>query len=353
MTHSAPIDDTQEFITPHALNINPELIGLTLAAPWKRLAAITIDLALILLISVLPGGFIGLVLVLILLGWRHRRSLNLALIPQRGRAKLRTVLKLMLMLASILLTLVLLAGFFIWLNYGERVRQAATEVVFYGVDVSDEVPVGQALGVNAFLFSASQSIRLSDCEKLDCWQQELFYLSVALPDMGISRERAQQLYNRFAQLTPLAAPQRAKLTQYLTAHYGAEMSDHPGDQAPSEASPGFSPLSWLLALSKDMGLGVTWTAFYFTLFHCVSGGRTPGKRLFGTRVIKLDGSPLTIWDSFFRFGGYAAGITTGLLGYLQIYWDPNRQAIQDKIAASVVIDHHRPALTPEQARKLG
>ncbi|UTF58893.1 RDD family protein [Gilvimarinus sp. DA14] len=345
MTQTTPPDDTQEFITPHALNINPALIGLTLASPWKRLAAIAIDLALILALSALPWGFVILSLVLLVLGWRNRRSINLALVPQRGRAQLRVLLKLLLMLVSTVLLLVALLGAVVWLQYGERIRQVTTEVVFYGVNVSDEVPAGQALGVNAFLFSASQSIRLSDCTNLDCWQQELFYLSVALPDLGISRAKAGDIYHRFAQLTPLAEPERERLSEYLNAHYGAEMSDHPGSHAPVEAAPRFSPLGWLQALAKDMGLGVSWTAFYFTLFHCLVSGRTPGKRLFGTRVIKLDGSPLTIWDSFFRFGGYAAGITTGLLGYLQIYWDPNRQAIQDKIAATVVVDHHRPALT--------
>ena len=42
-------------------------------------------------------------------------------------------------------------------------------------------------------------------------------------------------------------------------------------------------------------------------------------------------------SSFSRFGGYAAGLATGLLGFLQILWDPNRQGIQDQIAGTVVI----------------
>jgi len=33
-----------------------------------------------------------------------------------------------------------------------------------------------------------------------------------------------------------------------------------------------------------------------------------------------------------------AGLASGLLGFLQIYWDPNHQGIQDKISATVVID---------------
>jgi hypothetical protein len=66
-------------------------------------------------------------------------------------------------------------------------------------------------------------------------------------------------------------------------------------------------------------------------------GQTPGKKLFGIRVLRLDGEPMTLWASFERFGGYAAGLFTGLMGYMQVYWDRNRQAIQDKISETVVI----------------
>ena len=36
-------------------------------------------------------------------------------------------------------------------------------------------------------------------------------------------------------------------------------------------------------------------------------------------------------------GGYAAGLATGLLGFAQIFWDKNRQAIHDKIAETAVV----------------
>ena len=41
----------------------------------------------------------------------------------------------------------------------------------------------------------------------------------------------------------------------------------------------------------------------------------------------------------------AAGLATGLLGFIQIYWDANRQAIHDKISATVVIDIRKARLT--------
>ncbi len=92
------------------------------------------------------------------------------------------------------------------------------------------------------------------------------------------------------------------------------------------------------AITEDLGLGFGWLALYFTAFTVGWRGYTPGKRLFGIRVIRLDGEPLTTWQCFERFGGYSASLATGLLGFAQILWDKNRQAIHDKIVSTVVID---------------
>ncbi|MBD0321191.1 MAG: RDD family protein, partial [Gemmatimonadetes bacterium] len=83
--------------------------------------------------------------------------------------------------------------------------------------------------------------------------------------------------------------------------------------------------------------GFGWGAFYFTAFVAMWRGRTPGKRVMRTRVIRLDGKPIGWWAAFERFGGYAAGLVTGLLGFAQVFWDRNRQAIHDKISETVVV----------------
>jgi uncharacterized RDD family membrane protein YckC len=57
----------------------------------------------------------------------------------------------------------------------------------------------------------------------------------------------------------------------------------------------------------------------------------------GIRVIRLDGKPLGWWISFERFGGYAASFSVGLLGFLQILWDRNRQGLHDKACETVVV----------------
>lgn len=102
-----------------------------------------------------------------------------------------------------------------------------------------------------------------------------------------------------------------------------------------EEGPGIVAL--LRGFIEDLGLGLGWFGLYFTATTAMWHGRTPGKRVFGIRVMSLTGRPIGWWASFERFGGYAAGFATGLLGFLQILWDDNRQAIHDKIAATVVV----------------
>ena len=77
--------------------------------------------------------------------------------------------------------------------------------------------------------------------------------------------------------------------------------------------------------------------FYSLFFEIFMNGQTPGKRLAGLRVIRLDGKPLGWWIAFERFGGYAASFSVGLLGFAQILWDRNRQGLHDKACETVVI----------------
>jgi hypothetical protein len=93
----------------------------------------------------------------------------------------------------------------------------------------------------------------------------------------------------------------------------------------------------LFKVADEIGIGFGWAGLYFTLFLAFWKGRTPGKRLMGVRVVRLDGKPIGLWVAFNRFGGYAASIFTGLLGFFEMFWDRNRQALHDRIAATVVV----------------
>ena len=95
--------------------------------------------------------------------------------------------------------------------------------------------------------------------------------------------------------------------------------------------------------ADDVGLGLGWAIAYFSLLPAWWNGQTLGKKLLRLRVVELTGKPLTVMRAFKRYGGYAAGIGTGMFGFLQVFWDSNRQAIQDKTAHTVVIDLRRAA----------
>ncbi|CAN5914743.1 hypothetical protein BH11PSE8_BH11PSE8_19620 [soil metagenome] len=100
----------------------------------------------------------------------------------------------------------------------------------------------------------------------------------------------------------------------------------------------FRPQAELRRWLRGLGVGFGWAAVYFSLLPAWWNGQTVGKRLFSLRVVELTGKPMTVLRCLKRYGGYAAGMATGLLGFAQVFWDSNRQAIQDKTAHTVVID---------------
>ncbi|WP_299074442.1 RDD family protein [uncultured Paraglaciecola sp.] len=122
------------------------------------------------------------------------------------------------------------------------------------------------------------------------------------------------------------------------------VSDNPEDSDSESESNSKGILNRLENLADELGLGFGWAIFYFSIFTAWWEGQTPGKKLLGMKVIKLDNSPLNLWESFGRYGGYAAGLATGLMGFLQVFWDPNRQAIQDKISETLVINIRKPKI---------
>ena len=91
------------------------------------------------------------------------------------------------------------------------------------------------------------------------------------------------------------------------------------------------------AFTQALGVTFGWSGIYFTLLAGTLGGRTVGKLIFQTRAVKINGADLTYFDAFIRNGGYIAGVAMGLIGFLKLLWEPNRQAVEDRIATTVVI----------------
>jgi hypothetical protein len=109
------------------------------------------------------------------------------------------------------------------------------------------------------------------------------------------------------------------------------------------------PLRWREEVSRaveSVGVSFGWGIVYFSLLPAWWNGQTLGKKLFKLRVVELTGRPLTVMRCLRRYGGYAAGMATGGLGFLQMLWDVNRQGIQDRVAHTVVIDLRLPAQNP-------
>ncbi|HKK27744.1 MAG TPA: RDD family protein [Gemmatimonadota bacterium] len=136
-----------------------------------------------------------------------------------------------------------------------------------------------------------------------------------------------------------ARARREKLTDALVGGTVTRLREEnrklESDLEEARKSPGI--LRFLQTLAHDLGFGVGWLGLYFTVLPVLWNGRTPGKRLLGICIVRLSGEEIGWWNSFSRFGGYAAGLATGLLGFLQILWDANRQGIQDRIAGTVVV----------------
>ena len=117
----------------------------------------------------------------------------------------------------------------------------------------------------------------------------------------------------------------------------------PGQSAETQALEDRGELR--LQIGTDLLFGpfanaLSWGALFIgwsTLWLWLGKGRTPGKRLLRIRVVRLSGKPITLWDAFSRSGGYGASLATGMLGFLEAVWHPNRQAMHDRIAGTVVI----------------
>ena len=96
-------------------------------------------------------------------------------------------------------------------------------------------------------------------------------------------------------------------------------------------------LHFLQVLAHDLGIGLGWSALYFIVFPVLWNGRTPGKRLMRIRVARLNGKPISWWNAFERFHGYVSCLLGGLIGFLQVFWDPQSQGHHDKVAETVVV----------------
>jgi uncharacterized RDD family membrane protein YckC len=339
-TQIMEIKDVKTMVTPYAFKIADSVLYTPLASPWKRALAMAIDGLLIGVLAEETGGWF-LLLVAAVLFLQHQSHLW----DKSFKWLLYTLM---------LLTLV-------W-SIGSSVYDSKEQVTQTDDSLLTSVPQGMAV-----LSLVPTVISLEECTSTDCAKEALLKVRLALENAEMTGEdRSRFLHETIADLD-FSLEEKAELMGAMgldsamagtvpslpKVNYdvdgvpsvtGTEIPAAKGKVANVIPAPeedkldSYSLLGWAKGIMKDLGLGFGWSAFYFTVFVAWFDGQTLGKKLLRIRVIQLDGKKLGLWSAFGRYGGYGAGLATGLLGFLQIFWDANRQAIQDKISATVVID---------------
>ena len=375
-------DETRQMLTPFAFEIDKSLFGLPLASPMKRAIAITIDGLLIAMLSGAPGELLAIVIAVTLyrLGSQKRAD-------EMGYTKGRKRRKFMRFIAAFTTFIVLLSilpdmfnglGWSESNKYYDSGKNEYADKVYQELNAEKGEEIAATIG-DKILFSlaigqAMSALSEDECMDADCWYQALApsvatldetsltmaekkeVIKQSLAEIDVPEGQYQVLEDKLMASLDLS-PQAEQGTSDKTSAVPIEemqvaQSAKTGDsekslpventstveKAKTRDKPVYSLVELFKGIIHDLGLGFGWAAFYFTALTAVWRGQTPGKKLCGIRVIQLDGTPLSLWDSFGRYGGYGAGIATGLLGFMQIFWDANRQAIHDKISATVVVD---------------
>jgi uncharacterized RDD family membrane protein YckC len=76
---------------------------------------------------------------------------------------------------------------------------------------------------------------------------------------------------------------------------------------------------------------------YFTLIMYFTDGQTIGKRILGIKIVSVYHHRISFWHCLERSLGYIASTLEVGLGFLQVFWNPNRMALHDRIAETIVI----------------
>ena len=333
---------SRDIVTQHAYRIAPSLLGLPLATPRQRAFAMAVDGTLVLMLTKTGGVLLAALAAVFVYSWLRSRN--------KSQNKLRRGLS---MSAYVMLALLIFSLAVSWLqplweryvdedDEPDRTEEQAPKS--NAGKASEGLTLTGAEGIALGLATAA----LHMCDEASCRKEIVEGYAAKLSKADAKPEAKLRALDSLidgatedaAERTTLKNGARAQIEQpTIEVDTSAEESlaalagsvDHESKEQE------YSVIKQLAGLLDDLGLSLGWAAAYFTLFTTLWSGRTPGKRLMGIRVVELSGKPMSYWTSFERYGGYAAGFTTGLFGFLQVYWKPNRQAIQDQLTFTAVI----------------
>lgn len=344
------IKDPKHIVTPFAFEVHPDLLGLPLATPRRRLFALLLDLLIASILSAL-GAFFLATSASILFFWLAIRN--------RGKIWWKNILR--FGAASFISILVFALTFNV--TKGEDSSPATInftppsgETVSASTDQIDWATLGQqmaALGNNDSLNVEEQLEKIAENieeqlenrsqDNLTGYHPDLFedeiILNLRSIGFALSNRDTTLVDSLIRDLVPVLAYSELERLDGEIDQLDDQIDDLEDENetlAEQVENPSF--LRSLRATAEDFGLSVGWVGVYFVLCLALFQGQTLGKKLLKLQVVRLNNKPIGLLYSFERFGGYAAGFATGLLGFFQIYWDANRQGIHDKIAATVVLD---------------
>ena len=78
-------------------------------------------------------------------------------------------------------------------------------------------------------------------------------------------------------------------------------------------------------------------AYYMYFWSSYGHGQTLGNRVLNIRVVKTNGSELTLTDAFIRYIGFILSCIALFIGVIWVAFDPNKQGWHDKIANTYVV----------------
>jgi hypothetical protein len=336
------IQDPKQIVTPHAFEVDPDLLGLPLATPKRRLFALLVDLLLASILTAL-GAFILASTITILFFWLAVKS--------KGTIWWKNLIRYSVAgFASIFVF-----GITFSLADDDTPKTGTINVNNKPIATADDLDLTQLLNdISDTDFSDQNSLdqlgdkieRLSTSSHIqndgsidqDLFEPE-FREQLFMLNNAISENDSLAIDFLRSQLAPVIASTELNKEKDRSSKLISRVKELSEENEVLEEqieNPSFRRV--FMATAEDFGLRFGWLGIYFIICLPVFKGQTLGKKFLSLKVIRLNNKEIGLWYSFERFGGYAAGIATGLLGFFQIFWDPNRQAIHDKIAGTVVID---------------
>jgi uncharacterized RDD family membrane protein YckC len=316
--------ETRTIVTPYAFTVSPELLGQPLATPTRRGVAMLIDVFLIAVLSglsaLLLAGFLALTFFKAGNRLKQQKRFNFVRLSFRGLSAFLIFVIVFTIVADLEESDKSVLSPTAQTRENEDTMRSLLDLAAVLIDVScnsdSECLLKYAEG--AAVGAAAMKIPIED-------------INATTSDIVAQKQWTDENKTLFMDkfINTLNEERNAYTDDIIEIVESTE---------PAEKRSGiYSILEWVKGIMSDLGLSLGWAALYFSVFTAWWRGQTIGKRIVGIEVVKLDGNYPSLWESFGRYGGYGAGLATGLLGFLQIYWDPNRQAIQDKISETLVL----------------